>query len=250
MELNRIIHGDCFEMLPQIPDKSIDMILTDPPYNTTACHWDVKIDLQAFWRECNRIIKDNGAMVICSRQPFTTDVINANRKLFRYEIIWEKTMPLGFLDANRMPLRSHENLLLFYQKLPTYHPQKEKGTPYIKGKRFGDRYKGYGSHHGVDVINSNGDRFPKSVIKISNGNQVAKHPTQKPVDLFSWLIKTYTNEGDIVLDAFSGSGTTAVACQRLQRQFVCIEKEREFYEYSVERLNGDEYQAELPVNEN
>lgn len=227
------------------------MILTDPPYNTTACTWDIKIDLQALWHEFNRIIKANGAMVVCSRQPFTTDVINANRKLFRYEIIWEKTMPLGFLDANRMPLRSHENLLLFYHSLPTYHPQKQKGTPYQKRQLHDNRYAGYGSCKAIHAVNQ-GERFPTSVIRISNGNtkQVVKHPTQKPVDLFLWLIKTYTNEGDLVLDPFSGSGTTAIACKRLNRRFLAIEKQQDFYEYSLERLRGDVYQPDLNFTEN
>ena len=138
--------------------------------------------------------------------------------------------------------------LLFYHKLPTYHPQKIKGTPYIKIHKNGDRYEGYGSYYGVDTIKADGFRYPSSVIRFSNGNYGVKHPTQKPVDLFSWLIKTYTNEGDIVLDPFSGSGTTAVACKRLDRRFLCIEKEREYYEHSLERLRGDVYQPSLNLD--
>lgn len=248
METNKIYHGDCMEVMSLIPDKSIDMILCDLPYGTTDCKWDIIIPFKPLWEQYLRIIKDNGAIVLTAQQPFATDLISSGRKFFRYEIIWEKTQKLGFLNANKMPLRGHENILIFYKKLPTYHPQKyqttkEKmswGRKRTKTPHNTDLY----SHFGASEYIETGERHPHSVIKISNWNgalfgkteRAVIHPTQKPVELFRWLIRTYTNPGDIVLDNCSGSGTTAIASILENRQFICIEKDGEYYQSSVNRV--------------
>ena len=223
------------------------MIFADLPYGTTACHWDNLIDIKKFWEQWLRIAKENAAFILTAQQPFATDLINSNRKLFRYEIIWEKTQKLGFLLANKMPLRGHENILVFYRKLPTYNPQKGIGKSLGFGKerkQVSDRYDGYEKSIGEGKYLDDGSRYPHSVIKISNWNgalfgknkNTTKHPTQKPVELLDWLIKTYTNEGDTVLDCVMGSGTTGVSCKKNNRNFIGIEKEFEFYELSVSRV--------------
>lgn len=242
-----LLNGDCLELMAQIPAASIDMIFADLPYGTTNCDWDIKISFEELWQHWNRIAKENAAIILTGQQPFTTDIINSNRKNFRYEIIWEKTQKLGFLDANRKPLRAHENILVFYQKLPTYNPQKyyigdeKKRT---KATPQDNRYDGYGANKG-NTYTYTGYRFPHSVIKISNWNgalfgntdKATKHPTQKPVELLDWLIKTYTNEGDTVLDCVMGSGTTAVSCRKNNRHFIGIEKKKDFYDVAVSRVS-------------
>jgi site-specific DNA-methyltransferase (adenine-specific) len=251
MELNTIHHGDYLEKMKLIADKSIDMILCDLPYGTTNCKWDVIIPFEPLWKEYLRIIKDNGAILLTAQQPFATDLINSCRKYFRYEIIWEKTQKLGFLNANKMPLRGHENILVFYKKLPTYNPQKYTTT---KDKMSwgrtrntqGQRYVGYANYKDSSYTDT-GERHPHSVIKISNWNgalfgktdRAVKHPTQKPVELFSWLIKTYTNPGETVLDNCSGSATTAIACIQEGRNYICIEKDETYYQYSLERVQKE-----------
>lgn len=239
-------NGDCLELMSQIPSESIDMIFADLPYGTTNCDWDIKISFEKLWQHWNRIAKENAAIILTGQQPFTTDIINSNRKNFRYEIIWEKTQKLGFLDANRKPLRAHENIIVFYKKLPTYNPQfisaEKKRSP---SKPADNRYEGYGAAAGK-IWTDNGKRFPHSVIKISSWNgsifgntdKATKHPTQKPVELLDWLIKTYTNEGDTVLDCVMGSGTTGVSCKKNNRHFIGIEKEKTFYDVAVSRVSA------------
>lgn len=251
MELNRIYHGDCLEVMKDIPDGSVDMILCDLPYGTTDCAWDIVIPFDRLWEQYLRITKDNSAICLTSQQPFTTDLINSCRKLFRYEIIWEKTQKMGFVNANKMPLRSHENILVFYKKLPTYNPQKTfdetKNTGRIRKQRSG-RYQGY-SMINSGTYKEDGWRYPHSVLKVSNWNgalfgnnsNATKHPTQKPVALFEWLIKTYTNEGETVLDNCSGSGTTAIACIRNNRNYICIEKNEQYYNDSLKRVENEKY---------
>lgn len=246
--INEIHLGDCLELMKDIPDGSIDMILCDLPYGSTAFKWDVVIPFDKLWDQYKRIIKENGAIVLTAQQPFATDLINSNRKLFRYEIIWEKTMKLGFLNANKMPLKGHENILIFYKKLPTYNPQKtQTGKARNRNVKLinqtKSRYAGYNNFKAVSTIDD-GSRHPHSVVKFSNWNGLGFvknknsgiHPTQKPVDLFEWLIKTYSNEGDLVLDNCSGSGTTAIACLKTNRKYICIEKDTEYFEKSVSRV--------------
>ena len=231
--INKIINGDCLEVMKNFDDESIDMILCDLPYGTTQYEWDKTVDLVKLWGEYERVIKDNGAILLTASQPFTTELINSNKKLFRYEIIWEKTQASGFLDSNKKPLKAHEKILVFYKKLPTYNPQKYyAGTNSIRTGKKSFRSGHYGRFLDKEEAGtSDGMRFPRSVIKFSNWNgalfgntkNAVKHPTQKPVELLQYLIKTYTNEGDIVLDNCIGSGSTAIAAKNLNRNFIGIE---------------------------
>lgn len=251
MDLNRIYLGDCLELMNDIPSGSVDMILCDLPYGTTNIAWDVIIPFAPLWHHYERVIKQNGAIVLTSSQPFTTDLIMSNRSLFRYEIIWAKTQKTGFLDARRKPLKGHENILVFYKKQPTYNPQKtiKKDTQIgrIRKEREGTCLQ-YSKHLNGKYI-EDGTRYPSSVIEISNwngalfGNNInaTKHPTQKPVPLFEYLIKTYTNEGETVLDNCSGSGTTAIACIRNNRNYICIEKNETYFENSIKRIENENY---------
>ena len=250
--LNQIIHGDCLEVMKDIPDKSIDMILCDLPYGTTACKWDVIIPFDKLWEQYKRIVKPNAAIVLTASQPFTSQLVMSNLEWFKYEWIWEKTQAVGFFDANRKPLKAHENICVFYSKLPTYNAQKTNATELKRDKTASKRNLNYTSiyHSGAGYRNKalwkeTGERFPRTVIKISNWNgaifgdttKANVHPTQKPVALFEYLIKTYTNEGDLVLDNCAGSGTTAVACKELGRDYICIEKEKEYFDIACDRIS-------------
>lgn len=237
--------GDCLQYLPMLPDKSIDMILCDLPYGITRNKWDSPIPLKPLWKEYRRVIKDNGAILLFGVQPFVTDLINSNRKEYRYEIIWEKTMKTGFLNANRMPLRAHENIIVFYKKLPVYNPQKSHvKTPCLSRRRNNaNRAPHYGVYHESSYTDT-GERYPTDVIRFYNWNGArfgdtrskVLHPTSKPVPLLEYLIKTYTNEGDIVLDNAMGSGSTGVACARTNRGFVGIELDAGYYDIAKERV--------------
>ena len=235
----RLLQGDCLELMKDIPDKSIDMILCDLPYGTTNKNkWDSVIPFDGLWKAYNRIIKDNGAILLFGQPPFSSELIVSNKKMFRYEWIWQKTLPQGFLNANRMPLRASENIMVFYKRLPTYNPQKWKGKPYDKGLRGGNLTTNYGDFGESLSVNETGMRFPVNVIKFSNANhQNIFHPTQKPVPLLEYLVKTYTNEGDIVLDNCMGSGSTGVACVNLNRNFIGMELKQEYFDIAVERIN-------------
>lgn len=229
--LNKIIHGDCLEEMKNIKDKSIDMVLCDLPYGTTRNKWDSIIPLDELWEQYNRIIKDNGAIVLTAQTPFDKVLGCSNLKMLRYEWIWQKTQGTGHLNAKKMPMKNHENILVFYKKLPTYNPQKTVGTPYTQksGKASGN----YGSQ--VQVITENsGERYPLTVQLFKSNKGL--HPTQKPVELFEYLIKTYTNEGDVVLDNCIGSGTTAVAAISTGRNFIGIEQEWEYCEVANQRI--------------
>lgn len=251
MDLNKIYFGDCLEVMGNISEASIDMILCDLPYGTTDLKWDVIIPFDKLWENYERIIKPSGAIILTSAQPFTTDLISSKRSLFRYEIIWEKTQKLGFLDANRKPLKGHENILVFYKKQPTYNPQKTiaKNAPIGRVRKTKEGRAEHYNKHLSGTYTEDGTRFPSSVLKISNWNgalfgnnsNATKHPTQKPVPLFEWLIKTYTNEGDTVLDNCSGSGTTAIACIRNNRNYICIEKNEQYYNDSLKRIENEKY---------
>jgi len=232
--------GDCLEVIKDIPDGSVDMILADPPYGTTSRNkWDVVIPFEPMWEQLNRVIKDNGAIVLFSQLPFSCELIQSNRKYFRYEWIWEKTNAVGFLNANRMPLRAHENILVFYKRLPIYNPQKTKGEPY-KRKSHGQTMNYGVLNSDLVTENNTGDRYPRDVIKFdNNGNNFKKvHPTQKPVDLCEYFIKTYTKENETVLDFVMGSGTTGVACKNLNRNFIGIELDEKYFKAAKERI-GD-----------
>ncbi len=233
MELNVVYNEDCLEGMNRIEDKSIDMILCDLPYGITACKWDTIIPFEPLWKQYNRIIKDNGAIVLTASQPFTSLLITSNLKMFKYEWIWEKEQGVNFLLSKKVPLKVHENICVFYKKQPTYNPQMEKGKPYLSGKgNSGDVTKNV-----IKVQTKNeGTRYPRSVIKINR--EVGLHPTQKPVALFEYLIKTYTNEGDIVLDNCMGSGTTAIACMNTNRNFIGFEIDKGYYDIILERIKN------------
>jgi site-specific DNA-methyltransferase (adenine-specific) len=236
LELNRIYQMDCLEGMKLIPDKSIDMVLCDLPYGTTRNKWDSVIDLEKLWEQYERIIKDNGAIVLTAQTPFDKVLGVSNLKLLRYEWIWQKDAGTGFLNAKKMPLKDHENILVFYKKTTTYNPQMTSGKPYVVKKSH------HGSNYGKDVIDevitvNEGKRYPKTVLKF-NRDKDKFHPTQKPVALFEYLIRTYTNEGEIVLDNCMGSGTTAVAALRTGRNFIGFEIEPEYVEIANQRLEN------------
>lgn len=234
-----LIHGDCLERMGDIPDKSIDMILCDMPYGTTRNKWDVVLPLDRLWFIYKRIIKDNGAVVLFSQEPFTSTLINSQPELFRYELIWHKTQATGFLNANRMPLRAHENILLFYKKLPTYNPQKTHGNKRKVStsahKRNSKKTSNYGEYKAYTYDST--DRYPTSVLQFSTDKQKsALHPSQKPVALLEYLINTYTNEGETVLDNCMGSGSTGVACVNTGRRFIGIEIDDNYFNIAKERI--------------
>jgi len=226
LETNKIHQGDCLELMKQIEDKSIDMILCDLPYGITNRNkWDNVIDLKELWKEYLRIIKEKGLIVLTAVQPFTSILINSNLKMFKYCWYWDKVCSTGFLNAKKQPLRQIEEICVFYSNKPNYNPQmvhtgkvRKKGGGKIATSNYGKFKNGYFSEN--DLL------YPKQLLKFSNADKsLIKHPTQKPVGLFKYLIKTYTNEGDLVLDNCIGSGTTAVACKQLNRNFIGIEKE-------------------------
>lgn len=229
LDLNTIHHMDGLDGMKLLPDKSVDMILCDLPYGVTQNKWDVVIPFDELWAQYTRVIKDRGAIVLTATKPFSSLLITSNSKMFRYDIIWRKNKSTGFLNANRMPLRQHEEILVFYKKLPTYNPQKTNGHKKVNSFT---KHTDDGTSYGKTKVGLKGggqtDRHPTSVldIKVMNNDDPQKfHPTQKPVELFEWLIKTYTSEGDIVLDNCMGSGTTAIACLLNNRRFVGFEIE-------------------------
>ncbi len=239
LPLNTIIHGDCLEVMPKIPDKSIDMILCDLPYGTTACSWDTIISFEPLWKEYKRIIKDNGAIVLTASQPFTSALVMSNLKWFKYCWVWNKKKSANAMLAEYQPMKIHEDICVFSKERHNYYPIKIQGEPRTDKKSYiqnGDNFGGDTVERGYE--NEDGLYNPKSIIEVSNANQTVKfHPTEKPVALFEYLIKTYTNEGDLVLDNCAGSGTTGVACKNLKRQFILIEKEQKYVDIANERLD-------------
>lgn len=239
--INQVFNEDCLEGMKRIPDKSIDMILCDLPYGTTRNKWDSVIDLADLWEEYKRIIKTNGAIVLTAQTPFDKVLGTSNLQWLKYEWIWKKNRSTGFLNAHKSPLKSHENILVFYQKPPCYNPIMTTGHPPLKGTFSNNRsgQSNYGKFKDFVSERSFGgqtDRFPQSVIEfnvIANNND---HPTQKPVALFEYLIKTYTNEGETVLDNCMGSGTTAIACINTNRNYIGFEKEEKYYNIIRERI--------------
>jgi site-specific DNA-methyltransferase (adenine-specific) len=250
LELNKIYQGDCLELMKDVPDKSVDMILCDLPYGTTACKWDIIIPFDKLWEQYKRLIKDNGAIVLFGSQPFTSLLINSNLKMFKYEIIWNKNKCGSPGLAKYRFMKTHENILIFSKGVEEYNPQMEEDEPYFR-KRSGktrENNMGYGFANSTKDIINKGTRYPKSIINISRdfSAQQQIHPTQKPVALCEYLIKTYTNEGDLVLDNCIGSGTTAIACVNTKRNFIGIEKEPKYVEIANERIaKAKEHKIEL-----
>jgi site-specific DNA-methyltransferase (adenine-specific) len=226
--------GDCLEIMKQIPDGSVDAIICDLPYGTTQNKWDSIINLDALWIEYKRIC--NGAIVLTAQTPFDKVLGFSNLKMLKYEWIWVKENGTGFLNAKKAPLKNHENVLVFYDKPPTYNPQMRTGfKPYVC-KQGSTKSKNYGSQAGA-VTESNGERYPLTVIEFQRDKDKI-HPTQKPVALMEYFVKTYTNEGDTILDNCMGSGTTGVACKNLNRNFIGIEKDETYFEIARKRING------------
>lgn len=237
---DKIINGDCLTEMKLIKDKSIDMILCDLPYGQTARNkWDVVIPFDLLWLEYSRIIKNNGVIILFANGMFTADLMNSNKKLWRYNLIWEKTTVTGFLNAKKMPLRCHEDICIFYKKQPIYNPQKTFGnkrkTSKAESKINCINTKNYGKHGLTDYDST--ERYPKSILKFKTDKQKSSlHPTQKPVLLLEYLIKTYSNDGDIVLDNAMGSGSTCVACVNTGRKFIGIEINEDYYNIAKERI--------------
>lgn len=235
-----LMQGDCLERMKEIPDGSVDMILCDLPYGTTACKWDTVIPFEPLWAQYRRIAKKNAAIVLTASQPFTTALIASNMRDFRYCWVWDKALPTGHLNAKRQPLRVTEDVAVFYREQPTYVPQKTSGhkrkvarTQYVKS---GDGSQVYGAES-RDTFYDSTERYPTGIIEISNARQVGKvHPTQKPVALMEYLIRTYTQEGETVLDNCMGSGTTGVACVNTNRNFIGIEKDEKYFEIARARI--------------
>lgn len=239
---NSVYNGDCLELMKEIPDKSINMILCDLPYGTTACKWDVIIPFQPLWEQYKRIIKDNGAIVLTASQPFTSALVMSNPKMYRHNWVWNKNNSAGFATAKIRPFSICEDVLIFGKNKVNYNPiMEERGKPRLKGGySISDNYNLAPSKSKSNIY------YPKNLLNISNANQNGKtHPTQKPVALFEYLIKTYTNEGDIVLDNCAGSGTTAIACINTKRDYILIEKEPKYFEIINERINNHIKQLSL-----
>lgn len=238
---NQLFNENCLVGMKRIPDNSIDMIFADLPYNTTKNVWDSLIPLEPLWKEYNRVIKDNGAIVLTAQAPFDKILANSNLKMFRYEWIWEKTTATGHLNANKMPMKAHESVLVFYKKLPTYNPQKTKGhqrkVATVKHKRNTKKSTNYGDYNFTSYDST--ERFPRSVLNFSTDKQkLALHPTQKPEALVEYFVKTYSNEGDLILDNVFGSGTTGVVCKKNNRKYIGFEKDQAIYSTAVSRLTN------------
>lgn len=240
--MNKILlQGDCLELMKKIKDKSIDMVLCDLPYGTTKCKWDTPINLELLWQEYNRIIKNHGVILLFAQTPFDKILGCSNLSMLRYEWIWEKTQATGHLNANKMPMKAHENILVFYKHLPTYNPQKTNGhepihsyTKYISTQNNTELYGRMNKE-----ISGGGatDRYPRSIITFSSDKQICHlHPTQKPTNLLEYLIKTYTNENDWILDNCMGSGSTGVACVNTNRNFIGIELDEKYFKIAKERI--------------
>lgn len=246
LELNRIYQIDCIEGMKLLPDKSINAIICDPPFGTTQNKWDSVINLEKMWEQYERIIKDNGAIVLFAQTPFDKVLGTSNLKLLKYEWIWEKNRGTGHLNAKKMPMKSHENILVFYKKLPAYNPQMREGEPYTrKDCNKSKLNKGnYGKINESQTTISDGRRYPLSVLNFNIVERTV-HPTQKPVELIEYLIRTYTREGDIVLDNCMGSGTTAVAATLNNRKWIGFETDSTYVELANKRLEQIELHNDL-----
>jgi len=237
----KLIHGDCLEKMAEIEDGSVDMVLADPPYGTTACKWDSIIPLEPMWEHLKRVIKPNGAIVMTASQPFTTTLISSNMKIFRYEWIWQKDNHTNFLNIKKQPAKRHENVCVWYKKQPTYNPQMWQGKEnHSEGNKRKSSHRGYlGASFECSKDIKGGLKYPISIYECKGeGRGKAVHPTQKPVALMEYLIKTYTNEGEKVLDFTMGSGTTGVACKNLNRSFIGIEKDDEYFQLACDRIHS------------
>ena len=238
----KLINNDCLKVLPTLADKSVDLILTDPPYGTTSCKWDSVIPFEPMWNQLIRVIKDNGCIALFGTEPFSSNLRMSNIKQFKYDWVWQKEQGTGFGNAKKQPLRNLEIISIFYKNQCLYNPQKSKGKPY-KTKSKSGNHKGSvyedGGLNSIITVNE-GNRFPLQLLKF-NRDKNKIHPTQKPVALLEYLIKTYTNENDTVLDFTMGSGSTGVACKNLNRNFIGIEKDEKYFDIAKERIGYEKF---------
>lgn len=234
----QLYHGDCLEVMDQLIQEGVkvDAVITDPPYGTTACKWDNIIPFDEMWKRLKLLRKDRTPIVLFGSEPFSSALRMSNIKEYKYDWIWKKERGLGFLNAKKMPLRDTENITVFYKKPSLYNPQMRKGTPYV-AKNNPSKQKGTNNNYDTVTTTNTGDRYPLTTLEFTRPRRTF-HPTQKPVALMEYLIKTYTNEGDTVLDFTAGSGSTGVACQNTGRNCILIEKELEDCEITVKRLEG------------
>ena len=241
MELNKIYLGDCLERMTEIEDNSVDLILTDLPYGVTNHKSDIIIPFEPLWEQYKRVLKSNGVVALFAQGIFYVDLVCSNREWFKYDLVWDKILTTGFLNANKMPLRSHEQIAIFYNGIPTYNPQKTEGKPlHSKGTAYKTKESvnnNYGDYEVLECDLTNTKKFPKSILTFQKPHpSVAQHRTEKAIPLLEWLIKTYTNKGEVVLDSCCGSGTTCVACMNTKRNYIGIEKDAEIYERAKKRL--------------
>ena len=236
-----LYQGDCLEIMKEIKDKSIDMILCDLPYGTTKCKWDIVIPFDKLWEQYNRIIKDKGAILLFGSEPFSSKLRISNLRMYKYDLIWKKTKAQGFLNSKKMPLKDYENICVFYKRLPMYNPQgiiygnfqNDRKSKYSKGEDIYGKEKEFGISHMSN--------FPKQIIEFSNPSGRGQlHPTQKPVDLLEYLIKTYTQDGEVILDNCMGSGSTGVACVNTNRDFIGIELDKDYFNIANERIKDSQ----------
>ena len=241
-----LLKGDCLELMKSIPDNSVDMVCCDPPYGTTSIKWDEVLDYDAMWEQYGRIVKPKGVIVLFGSQPFSAQLICSKLKWFRYELVWNKNKCGSPGLAKHRPMKTHENVLIFYKESGgTYNPQMEKGEPYKRQSKNPEGYIGRKNDHGYGMkprkgFENTGTRYPKSILNISRdfSAQQQVHPTQKPVPLCEWLVKTYSNEDEVVLDNCMGSGSTGVACVNTNRQFIGMEMNDEYFEICKDRINN------------
>jgi len=240
-----LVNADCFDVFPFIDNKSINAIICDLPYGTTNCKWDSVLDLNKLWEQYKRVLTDNGVVILFAQTPFDKVLGCSNLEWLKYEWIWEKTQATGFLNAKKMPMKAHENILVYYKKAPTYNPQKTNGhkpiNSYTKRASVQNKTELYGNVKADVSGGGETDRYPRSVLLFPSDKQIMKntpflHPMQKPVALCEYFIKTYSNEGDLILDNVCGSGTTGVAAKKLKRDFILIEKEERFFEMASNRI--------------
>lgn len=239
-KMQQFLHfGDCLDLMPEIPGDSIDMVLADLPFGTTRQKWDTVIDMKRLWKEYKRVIKPNAAIVLFAKPPFDKVLACSNLPMYRYDWIWEKTRATGHLNANRMPLQAHENICVFYQKLPEYNPQKSEGHKPVNA--YYTRHSGecYGGGNQQQAGGGNTDRHPRSVLKYAPAsNRDRLHPNQKPLKLLKYLIRTYTSEGHTVLDNTMGAGSTLAACSEIGRHSIGMESDADIYETARSRLSA------------
>lgn len=247
MENIELIHGDCLKVMKSIKDKSVDMILCDLPYGVTRNKKDIQLPLDELWQQYSRVIKDNGCIALFAQGLFYVDLINSNRKLFRYDLVWDKVLISGFLNANRMPLRKHEQIAIFYKNQPTYNPQFTQGKPlHSKGKSYKSKEpknQNYGKFNSTeDTRAGSTDKYPTSILSFKKCHpSKSLHPTEKSIECLEWLIKTYTNENEVVLDNCMGSGSTMVACINTNRKGIGIELDEYYFNIAKERAKNTHF---------